>query len=149
MSYPVTGIQSNTAGFAFPATEHASGGVISAPLSKTAADPNKSGFQATDATKAPAPNNFVAASAALTATYAAAPVDTVTLSTVDKVKQLRGEGEGDTVIATTLNLSIKEVDSDLHLSQAPQHVSFTVAPIVSSLSTSPLPSTESTGSAKA
>ena len=129
MSYSVTGIQASTVSYTFPATEHASGGSIHPPLTQTTVDTNK--VQATDTTKVSTPDKFKVASTP----HTAAPVDTVTLSTLDKVRNLRQQGEGDTLIATTLNLPLKEVDSDLHVSTQAPHLSFTVAPVTSPLST--------------
>ncbi len=60
------------------------------------------------------------------------PVDTVTLSTSQKVLKLQREGESALQIAATLNLPTKEVQSDLHTET---HVaqSFTVAPVTTPL----------------
>lgn len=63
----------------------------------------------------------------------ALPVDTVTLSTSQKVLKLQREGESALQIAATLNLPTKEVQSDLHVDT---HVaqSFTVSPVTTPLS---------------
>ena len=62
-----------------------------------------------------------------------ARVDTVTLSTSQKVLKLQQEGESALQIAAKLSLPTKEVQSDLHVDT---HVaqSFTVAPVTAPLS---------------
>ena len=60
-------------------------------------------------------------------------VDTVTLSTAQKVLKLQREGETALQIAATLDIPTKEVQSDLHTdTHVPQ--SFTVAPVTTPLS---------------
>ncbi len=60
------------------------------------------------------------------------PVDTVTLTTSQKVQKLQREGESALQIAAKLSLPAKEVLRDLHVdTHVPQ--SFTVAPVTSPL----------------
>ena len=154
MSFAITGIQTNAVDFTFYAGGQSSGGAIHPPETKTTTDQDAAQFSSANTVKvgvvatskaAPTPETKTP-----TASGIAAPVDTVTLSTTQKVQNLRNEGEGDTLIATTLNLPIKEVDGDLHLStQVAQHQSFTVAPVTSPLTSSTVAETAHTVSTDA
>jgi hypothetical protein len=147
MSYSVTGIQAIPASFPFPGTDQASAGTNASHQTKSATDQSNSNtvsLSATDTVSISTPDNFKALSYSssdvphvvgvlpVKVPGVVEPVDTVTLSTVDKVRSLRQQGEGDTQIAAALNLPIKEVQSDLHL-ETSAHLSFTVAPVVAVL----------------
>ena len=144
MSFAVTGIQAIPLSISFHGTDASYGPVSHAKAPAGASDgaapstSQTSNFAHPDSSKTIlAPGTDAAPAVAVVPVKpvsTAAPVDTVTLSTTDKVRNLRQQGEGDTQIASTLNLPIKEVQSDLHLdTHVPQ--AFTVAPVNNALST--------------